>query len=161
MPWKNASHLVLYHGTVDLFQPSITAQVDLTKGQVMRDFSRGFYTTTNAAQAMTHARNLRHRLRPQGAQRGAVARFVIDRDAIGALSHLAFVEPTADFWDLIDWCRAGMRSHHTAGYYDVVYGPVTEDYRNRTTHARYDQVSFHTPGAVKMLGVPQQWSVVP
>jgi hypothetical protein len=45
--------------------------------------------------------------------------------------------------DIIDWCRADNPSHHAGGYYDVVYGPVTEDWKNRTLYEEYDQVSFH------------------
>jgi Protein of unknown function (DUF3990) len=48
--WTNPD-LVLYHGTIDSFQASILASVDVTRGLRNTDFGRGFYTTTSLAQA--------------------------------------------------------------------------------------------------------------
>jgi len=159
MPWTNPSQLVLYHGTVDLYMASIAHGIDVTIGGISKDFSRGFYTTTYFAQAATHARTLRHRLHPKGARRAVVGVFTVTRDMISSLTSMAFVYPTNDFWDLIDWCRSNHPGHHAGGYYDVVYGPVTQDYRRRTVHDEYDQVSFHNAATVGVLGVPQ-WSIV-
>ncbi len=72
---------------------------------------------------------------------------------------MVFIHAAPDFWDLIDWCRAGNPSHHAGGYYDVVYGPVTEDWKNRTIYEGYDQVSFHNQNNIGILGSPQ-WRVV-
>jgi hypothetical protein len=151
MPWLNPSSLTLYHGTIDLHLASLSAGVNVSFGRVSTDFSLGFYTTTNLAQARAHARNMAHRLRPAGARRGAVLSYLVDRDALAGLSCLAFVKPNSDFWDLVDWCRAGNRSHHAGGYYDVVFGPVAQDVRLRTIHLGYDQVSFHAPNCVGLL----------
>jgi hypothetical protein len=129
-------------------------------GRISVDFSQGFYTTTNSTQAITHARNMLYRFRPRGARAAVIAMFNVDRHILSFLPSLSFVLPTMGFWDLIDWCRAGNRSHHAGGYYDVVSGPVVEDFRRRLIHPGYDQVSFHSPDTVSVLGTPQ-WSTVP
>ena len=94
-----------------------------------------------------------------GATQAIVAEFTVSRDAIASLTSMVFVLPTADFWDLVDWCRAYNPSHYAAGYYDVVYGPVSADYRNRTVHTGFDQVSFHNATNVSVLGVPR-WRAI-
>jgi hypothetical protein len=160
MTWANPSLLRLFHGTVDLHMGSIQQSVNVTVGRIIVDFWQGLYTTTNFVQAIAHARNILHRFRPCGARAAVVAIFTIDRHALSSLPSLSFVLPTSDFWDLIDWCRAGNRTHHAGGYYDVVSGSVVEDFRRRLIHSGYDQVSFHNPGTVSVLGAPQ-WSIVP
>jgi hypothetical protein len=155
MPWRNASDLVLHHGTVDLHVPSITNGIDVTIGGLDKDFSRGFYTTTNFNQAARRARQLLHRFQWAGARHAVVATFVVNRDAISKLSSMAFVYPTDDFWDLIAWCRSRRASHHAGGYYDVVYGPVSASYEDRLIIEEYDQVSFHNATNVSVLGAPQ------
>jgi len=151
MAWLNPSPLTLYHGTIDLCVASLNSGVSVTTGRVSTDFSLGFYTTTNFAQARAHARNMAYRMRPLGARRGAVMSYIVDRNALAGLNSLTFVEPNSDFWELVDWCRAGNRSHHAAGYYDVVYGPVAQDVRLRTVHIGYDQVSFHSSACAGLL----------
>jgi hypothetical protein len=43
--------IVLYHGTLDMHVASILQEVDLNKCKHLRDFGRGFYTTTKCTQA--------------------------------------------------------------------------------------------------------------
>ena len=155
MTWNNPSALTLYHGTVDLHAPAINARVDPSKGQLLRDFSRGFYTTTNFEQAATHARNLRHRLASQGAKQALVAVFTVNRDALSSLSSLTFLVPNNDYWDFIDWCRNGNASHTSTVYYDVVYGPVSSRWQSKAIHEGFDQISFHTVLAASVLQAPQ------
>jgi hypothetical protein len=125
MTWANPSPVVLHHGTIDLYVPSILRAIDVTIGREATDFSTGFYTTTNLRQARAHARNLLYRKRSSGARRGVVLSFTVDRDAMAGLRFAAFVRATADFWELVDWCRGGNGSHHAAGYYDIVVAPVS------------------------------------
>src|SRR3954451_5979473 len=157
MTWGNPSPLQLHHGTVDIHVPSLLAAIDVTYGRLIVDFSLGFYTTTNFRQARSHARNLLHRTKT--ARRAVVLTYTLSRDAAAGLSYMAFMLPTSDYWDLMDWCRAGNPSHHSAGYYDIVYGPVSSDRRRRTVYDRYDQISFHTMRAVALLGSPIQHRV--
>jgi hypothetical protein len=156
MPWANPSPLVLHHGTVDLYVPSILRAINPAVGRHSTDFSTGFYTTTNVRQARAHARNLLHRKRSVGARRGVVLTFSVDRNAMAALQLTAFARPSHDFWELVDWCRAGNGSHHAGGFYDIVVGPVSRKPRRTGTHRGYDQVSFHTGSAVQILVNPKQ-----
>lgn len=126
----------------------------MTKGNLRRDFSRGFYTTTLFDQAVTHARYVRHHILGHGAKAAVVFTFEVNRDRIGSLTSLAFVQAIKDYWDFVDWCRAGTGGHNSSGYYDVVYGPVSENYRARAIHEGFDQISFHNASAVGVLGPP-------
>jgi hypothetical protein len=154
MPWANPSPLALHHGTVDLHVASILTAIDVTHGRLSTDFSKGFYTTTNYAQAHRHALNMLTRLRSRGARRGVVLSYAVDRDAIANLRSLAFARATDDYWHLVDWCRDGKPSHRAAGYYDVVCGPVARNIQRRVIYEEYDQISFHTPESVTVLSNP-------
>ena len=115
----------LYHGTLDVFVGSILGAVDVTQGAALKDFGRGFYTTTSRTQATNWANNL--------AIRGgtpAVICFTIERNELAQLDTLAFVrrEPTAvDFWSFVKYCRtiSGNHNRRQTQWYDVVIGPVT------------------------------------
>lgn len=48
--------LVLYHGTVDGDASSILVSVDETKGGLLKDFGRGFYTTSRLDKAFSWAK---------------------------------------------------------------------------------------------------------
>lgn len=154
MAWANPSPLVLHHGTVDLHVASILTAIDVTHGRLSTDFSKGFYTTTNYIQAHRHTLIMLNRLRSRGAHRGVVLSYTVDCDAIASLCSLAFVRATDDYWHLVNWCREGKPSHHTAGYYDIVYGPVARNIQRRTIYEEYDQISFHTPVSVTVLRNP-------
>jgi hypothetical protein len=64
--------IVLYHGTLDIHVASILAAVDVTRCSHLKDFARGFYTTTSRAQAKKWADdkavNIRHSPAGQRAQ---------------------------------------------------------------------------------------------
>jgi hypothetical protein len=157
MTWRNPSPLQLHHGTVDIHVPSILASIDVNRGRLSIDFSQGFYTTTNFRQARAHARNLLHRTK--AAQYAVVLTYTLNRDHAAGLTSIAFTLPDVDYWDLVDWCRAGHPSHHATAYYEVAYGPVSNDRRRRTVWDGYDQVSFHSARAATLLGLPTQYRV--
>jgi hypothetical protein len=69
------------------------------------------------------------RIAPAGrsAVPGRSADLAFDRDAAGDLNdHLAFVLPSREFFDFVDYNRLGSTTHaRTSGApYDLVYGPV-------------------------------------
>ena len=51
IPLWSDQDVVLYHGTLDMHVASILLGVDLNKCKHIRDFARGFYTTTKRTQA--------------------------------------------------------------------------------------------------------------
>lgn len=85
-PW-NDQDIALYHGTVQAHAFGIMNRVDVNQGQPLRDFGRGFYTTTNEQQAEAWANQL---ARIQG-DAPAVIRFEVERNAMAQLDCLVFV----------------------------------------------------------------------
>lgn len=153
--WANQL-LTVYHGTLDIYVPSILQGVDPDRGRIGADFGPGFYTTTIDRQALSWAWQLAQR-RPGSLP--AVVRFDIDRDVLATLDSLWFVRggfDAGDFWSLVFSCREGATGHsRTAnrGWYDVVVGPVAASWRQRLIIHDADQVSFHTARATQVLNV--------
>jgi len=162
MPWTNQD-LRLYHGTVDVQVGSVLGGIDLNHPAIRRssDFGPGFYTTSSLHQAQKWAASL-PKIRFPGTQ-PAVVYFVVSRDAISRLDCAWFVRGTQsddDYWSLVehfrghprgaDHCRGG-----TTPWYDVVAGPLSQDWLNRRVVQASDQVSFHTPRAVALLNALQ------
>ncbi len=150
-PWTDQD-VFLYHGTVDIHVASILAAVDVTVGGLLKDFGRGFYTTTSRAQATDWA----NALAAHGPGRPAVLRLTVPRNDLALLETLAFVrgEPAAtDYWSFVQYCRTIGRDHnrpHTR-WYDLVVGPVTGTWKRQTVIPNADQLSFHTPAAEAVL----------
>jgi hypothetical protein len=159
--WTNQD-IVLYHGTsLPQANDIVSDQVKLYFGNRAADFGRGFYTTTNLSQARRHSAK-RSKYRGLGS---AVVQITLPREELAYLHGLAFVlgEASAtDFWSLIEFCRTGMSGHarHAAKFYDVVYGPVTSNYRERLLHRGFDQVSFHTERALETLNQPGRRRII-
>jgi len=159
MSWTNP-HLVLYHGTVDVHERSILANIDLNHAALRpgSDFGRGLYTTTKLNQARTWAATLVKKPRYAGSG-PAVILFRVDRDALSRLDALWFVRgsPGADdFWSLIRHLRTPpFGSDHGRSrpnpWYDIVAGPVSRDWKFKQIVADSDQVSFHTQAAASLL----------
>ena len=103
MAWTNQD-LVLYHGTDDASAPAILrGGVNLALCSPLTDFGRGFYTTSNAAQAVTWAHHRTARLRAGGRKgaKPAVLRVFAQRDFLAGLESLVFPRPareTASCW---------------------------------------------------------------
>jgi len=132
MPWTNQD-LILYHGTDDSSAAAILSQgVDLRLCSSFTDFGRGFYTTTNAAQATVwaHLRTLRLRQGGRGAAKPAVLRVFAGRDFLAGLESLVFPRPAREtaFPDFVRYCRGGGTPHRGPGgrSFQVVYGPVAQ-----------------------------------
>ncbi|MFL5340517.1 MAG: DUF3990 domain-containing protein [Gemmataceae bacterium] len=153
VPFWTDQDIDLYHGTLDAHVASILQGVNLTKCGALRDFSRGFYTTTNRKQAEHWAQGLSHRSRGAAP---AVIRFMVERNNLAMLETLVFVRGTAaavDYWSFVQFCRTSATDHgrvHTL-WYDLVAGPVMGSLRKQTVILDGDQFSFHTPRAVAVL----------
>jgi hypothetical protein len=159
--WQNPA-VRLYHGTLETHVASLLAGVDVTRGRPAADFGRGFYTTTVLDQAAAWAEYLVERQLP-GQAHPAVVRFDVSRDALAPLETLWFVRGSRDandFWTFIEHCRRGATAHRAGGaWYDVVVGPVTQNWTFRLMMADSDQVSFHTARAAAILNASKRLKV--
>src|SRR5690242_17840440 len=122
--WNNGP-LIVYHGTVAPFARNISATgINLVHCRDKSDFGRGFYTTGIRQQAIVYAnqrfadmqdefvrsqqQNSQARLDPEAA---AIVEFLVDRNGLGRLDTLAFVQPTDDWLDFVRHCRIPNRNH--------------------------------------------------
>ena len=91
-----------------------------------------------------------------------VLRFRVALTDLSLLESLHFVVGDYDderFWSLVQHCRQSPVSpprthlHPTRphGWYDLVTGPVSDFWRQRSAMRQADQVSFHTPAAITPL----------
>jgi hypothetical protein len=124
MPWVNGP-IVVYHGTDNLAANSIRSAGLLTNYfNPNTDFGVGFYVTTVLHQAEQWA-NQKCR-RTSGALNAEVLEYQIPRHVVETLRHLTFVTATADYYDLVAFCRGGGSNRGPGSTpYDVVYGPVS------------------------------------
>ena len=141
----------LYHGTTDEHVHDVLDEVDATIGNPLKDFGRGFYTTTRADKASEWA-DL------QASRRGgtpAVVEFSFSRDALNFLECLFFIrgdKQAFDYWNFVQGCRStGRHNRIYSEWYDLVAGPITGDWKKQTTIPNSDQFSFHTPDGVALL----------
>lgn len=152
--WTNA-HLTLFHGTVETAVNSILDGIDLGRCRPYRDFGRGFYTTTLRRQAEYWAQVEAGKSATPTAP--VVVAFAVDLHRLARLETLVFVrgEFEADaFWSLVYRCREYDSDHGrttNGGWYDLVAGPVSSFWEQRTAVPGYDQFSFHTPLGVLLL----------
>jgi hypothetical protein len=159
-PWHDQA-VELFHGTTDACVQDILKAVDETIGGALKDFGRGFYTTTSLDKARDWA-NVKAR-RVGGT--AAVLRFDVSRNDLAQLDCLFFArgDPTAvDYWSLVQYCRTTGVDHnrlHTP-WYDLVVGPVTGTWKRQTIIADTDQISFHTPYGVAVLNAGAKARVV-
>lgn len=153
IPTWTDQEIELYHGTLDIHVVSVLSGIDLRVCKHLRDFGRGFYTTTNLAKAQSWANDLS--LQSSGAA-PAVIRFIVPRNDLAGLDCLFFVrgDPHAiDFWSFVQYSRnmAGDHNRKHTGWYDIGAGPVTGSWQKQTVIPNADQVSFHTDHAVAVL----------
>lgn len=106
----------LYHGSnVEVRKPRLLAnQRDL-------DFGRGFYTTTDLAQATTWAQRTT-RIRKSGSPLVSVYEF--DEAGVGDLIVHRFNSANDDWLDFVAANRKGIPAHNS---WDIVMGPVAND----------------------------------
>jgi hypothetical protein len=128
----------------------------------LRDFGRGFYTTTNRVQAERWANDLAARTAGTAA---AVIEFIVERNELALLESLFFVRGSVaavDFWSFVQFCRTSATDHGRTHkpWYDLVVGPVMGSLRRQTVIPDGDQISFHTPKATAVLDGSQKVQVV-
>lgn len=157
--------ITLYHGTDSLFDV-----IDINKSENYRDFGKGFYTTTIAAQAESWARSKKLR---NGSNTAYVYVYTIELS--DELAVKRFDGLSEDWLEMIKINRRNGGIQHN---YDVVIGPVAND-DTRVTVARYmqgvytveealkrlayskanDQVTFHTQCAIDKLHLIRRYTV--
>ncbi|MBY0526553.1 MAG: DUF3990 domain-containing protein [Gemmataceae bacterium] len=150
-PWIDQD-LVLYHGTLATHIGSIMQGVDVTKGKHLRDFGRGFYTSTSKV----HAEHWANNLALDSTDPAAVIEFTVSRNDHAQLDCLFFMrgDPgAADFWSFVQYCRTIAADHNRAQtqWYDIVSGPVAGDWKKQSVIRNADQVSFHTAAGAMLL----------
>jgi hypothetical protein len=159
--WVNQK-IVLYHGTIEDYAENMTTDlIDVRRGKPYRDFGPGFYTTTLYRQAEYWAYLLSESRRAAGVEApAAVVEVALPRAELAGLRALGFIRgdfDAEDFWSFVSYCRSGAVNHLIGGtskiqqLYDVVYGPVAADWRQRAIFEGADQISFHTEAAQSLL----------
>ena len=153
--------MLLYHGSTMAVRKPI-----VSRGRGKTDFGKGFYTTTSREQAEKWAQIKRDRMGDEA--HAIVSVFEFD-DAVlnnSAYHTRHFDGATAEWLDFVVGNRRG-EVHHN---FDLIMGPVANDklyatitlYENGildanaaieqlNTHQLFDQLSFHTTKACKLL----------
>ncbi len=159
-PWQDQV-IELFHGTTDACVDEILQGVDETSGGALKDFGRGFYTTTSLDKAFDWANQRAWRT----GNAAAVIRFSVSRNDLAQLDCLFFArgDPDAiDYWSFVQYCRTIVGDHnrlHTP-WYDLVAGPVTGTWKRQTVLPDMDQMSFHTPHGAAVLDASAKARVV-
>lgn len=149
--WSNQT-LRLYHGTTRSRAEAIVIQIDPGKGRSHTDFGTGFYTTSWLPQAISWAKIVATTAHDDA----VVVAFDVDRLQLSNLASLYFVRGARDahdFWSLVNHCRSGGCHYSGTSWYDVVVGPVAASWSGRRIHHKYDQISFHSKIATRILDV--------
>lgn len=153
--------MLLYHGSTMTVRKPI-----VSRGRGKTDFGKGFYTTTSREQAEKWAQIKRDRMGEEA--HAIVSVFELDDAVLNnpAYHTRHFDGATAEWLDFVVGNRRG-EVHHN---FDLIMGPVANDklyatitlYENGildanaaieqlNTHQLFDQLSFHTTKACKLL----------
>ena len=149
----------LYHGsTVAVKRPN------LSKGRGTTDFGKGFYTTTNFAQAQKWAILKKKR---EGSNKAIVSVFEVPDNILERGYKVLHFSGVTKEW--LEFVIRNRRNEETEKY-ELIMGPVANDQLYVTirlyeqeiitanaaiemlkTHKLFDQLSFHTPETVSLL----------
>lgn len=153
--------MLLYHGSTMAVRKPI-----VSRGRSKTDFGKGFYTTTSREQAEKWAQIKRDRMGDEA--HAIVSVFELDDAVLNNPAYRTryFDGATAEWLDFVVGNRRG-EVHHN---FDLIMGPVANDrlyatitlYENGildanaaieqlNTHQLFDQLSFHTTKACKLL----------
>ena len=153
--------MLLYHGSTMAVRKPI-----VSRGRGKTDFGKGFYTTTSREQAEKWAQIKRDRMGDEA--HAIVSVFELDDAVLNNPTYhtMHFDGATAEWLDFVVGNRRG-EVHHN---FDLIMGPVANDklyatitlYENGildanaaieqlNTHQLFDQLSFHTTKACKLL----------
>ena len=169
---RRSRYIDLWHGCTTIDKNLIEKNgVDPLMGRPNTDFGRGFYTTTLEHQARHWAwiRYYDRKFRRSTGIQPVVLRFTVDRHDLANLASLSFMlgdYDYEDFWSLVQHCRQSTppkaSAPHTVydhkgpisesgEWYDIVCGPVSAFWKQRSAMQDADQISFHTQKAAKLL----------
>lgn len=172
---------IVYHGTISIYRDSLLAGIDVKVGFKSADFGQGFYTTSNFEQAKrlafdrAKAYNKRHK--NESDAQPMILTYKINKSLLSKQKGLFFVSPDEKWKEFIYNNRVGIdfsvsKYYNKDGKYDYVYGCVADSNitemvgyikRKQITYGDfvdslkalkqndYDQLSFHTSNAVKVL----------
>ncbi len=171
--------LILWHGCTNQDYEAIKSSggIDPQIGLRFRaDFGLGYYTTTWERQARqwAHKRFYDMPLSTPAPLYPVTLRFRVPLSDLAPLDALHFVTVEYDdisYWSFVQHCRqspvppASPRDHgyrrkiplkipppkFRGDWYDIVSGPVSDFWRQRSAMRTADQVSFHTPRAASVL----------
>lgn len=150
----------LYHGTNSLSLHEITRSkgFDINKCRSSVDFGAGVYVTTNKAQAEEWARKSAWRESRKPGKTAAsqkIIEFELCLNDLAKCANVFFIRSTAEYQRLVRLCRDAQGASSDFGFcphdFDVVGGLVATGLDYSTTIPDYDQLSFHTPKALKLL----------
>jgi hypothetical protein len=152
--WNNPD-AIYFHGTTKRHADAIRRDgIDPACGAPNTDFGSGFYTTTNREQAAEWADA---RASSTG-DTAVVLQLTVKRPELARLRNLSFVQPTEDYWSLVERCRDRNDDPYCTGeHYDVINAPVAKRWFGSAAyeiHQGYDQTSFHGDKAKAFLNDP-------
>lgn len=175
--WKppRNKYVTLYHGCTTKDRDEIEKHgVKPQLGRANTDFGQGFYTTTLERQAKhwAWARFYHPRFSRTSGYQPVVLTFHVERHQLAKLDVLSFQLGDylqEDFWSLVQHCRQsstpsssqtpqinhhdGPHAQHNGEWYDIVCGPVSAFWKQRSAMQDSDQFSFHTDAAAQLLNV--------
>jgi len=160
--------MILFHGSTQIVE-----QPNLKYCRKNTDFGRGFYTTTSKEQAEQWCNILQKRIENS---KKVVSVFEFDEILLKDNSFVVrdFKGVSEEWLDFISANRNGYKTQ----FFDIVLGPVANDSLYATlqifeqgiitksqaierlkTHTLVDQISFHSPKALKMLRFVKYYGV--
>jgi hypothetical protein len=151
--WRTR-YMEVYHGTSREGAAGIRQTgIDLSRSRVKLDYGKGFYTTTDKAQAAAWA------ARTRGG--GEVMKFRALKSAVRSLRVKTFSEASAEWSGFVRSNRLGVPMHD----YDVVSGPMLKNVgaflKGDAPVVFGQQTSWHTSRAVSLLNLVPQIEVAP
>lgn len=151
MPIWMGDEVVLWHGTTLSAALQLAEEgPNLALSRQALDFGRGFYVTTREHRAVDWAwRQAENKHEPP-----AILRWAIAVDDFRKWPMMAFADAghSADlFWEFVRFNRTKKRHHRPNGWFDVVMGPASSNFRGRIAYGDLDQLSVHTDDGIACL----------
>lgn len=154
---------VLFHGCTKKDADSIVSNgIQLSSCRLNTDFGHGFYLTTSERQARQWAwyRFYGNAPRARAGNPAEILTFDLAREDLAGLETLVFVRNSFDYddyWSIVHHFRYGNQPNNhcrppgSPAWFDAVWGPVSVLWPQRNAMSDADQVSFHTPAAIRIL----------
>ena len=132
--------MILYHGGITAVE-----HIDLTKSRQSLDFGKGFYTTSNYAQACRWSRLKYDRDKNNPVRSKAVSKYLLNNTE--GLKVKEFQDPTGEWLEFIVANRNSRSLIHT---YDLVIGPIANDTTLLVVNSFINGLYGHGESAVQM-----------